>query len=178
MSSVEGGQRTDLQALGRGHDRCIYGAEGKVLVGMDKFRDAEPVRGTYRFSEKVAGSEITKEADFSARAQPRFEQVDDLGHHEDRHQERARVVLQQPEAFAMVTVVCVDIGIERTGVDEQGYRVTSARRISSIRSDTSAVPLRPAPAPIKRRCPLRAPRCSSMAFLVNSETVVDRRSAS
>ncbi len=78
----------------------------------------------------------------------------------------------------MVTVVGVDVGIERAGVDQKRYRLTSARRISSIRSEMSGVPLRPTPAAIKRRRPRGAPRCSSMASLVKSETVVARRSAS
>jgi len=47
------------------------------------------------------------------------------------------VVLEQFEAVGMVPVVRVDIGVEGTGVDEEGYRSTSARRISSIRSEMS-----------------------------------------
>ena len=100
-----------------------------------------------------------------------------LGDDEHGDDERAWVSLQQTEAFIMVTVVGVDVGIERAGVDQEGYRFTSARRISSIRSETSGVPLRPTPAAIKRRRPLHAPRCFSIASLVNSETVVPRRSA-
>jgi hypothetical protein len=42
-------------------------------------------------------------------------------------------------------VIGVDVGVERTRVDEQrGYRFTSVPRISSMRSDTSVLPLRPA----------------------------------
>jgi hypothetical protein len=44
---------------------------------------------------------------------------------------------QQLEAFLMMLVVRVDIGVEGTGIDDQCDRSTSAARISSIRSDTS-----------------------------------------
>ena len=45
--------------------------------------------------------------------------------------------LEQFEAIGVVVVVRIDVGVERPGVDEQGYRATSSRRISSIRTETS-----------------------------------------
>jgi len=53
----------------------------------------------------------------------------------------------------MVTVVGVDVGIQRSGVDQESYRSTSAARISSIRSEMSSRPLRPAPAAANLRPP-------------------------
>lgn len=53
---------------------------------------------------------------------------------------------QQLERFTVMAVVGVDVGVEGAGVDEEGYRVTSAARISSMRSEMSSRPLRPAPA--------------------------------
>jgi hypothetical protein len=44
---------------------------------------------------------------------------------------------EQFEALGVVVVVCVDVGVERAGVDEEGYRETSSRRISSMRTETS-----------------------------------------
>ena len=52
--------------------------------------------------------------------------------------------LEQFEALGVVVVVCVDVGVERAGVDEEGYRATSSRRISSMRTETSCEPLLPA----------------------------------
>ena len=48
--------------------------------------------------------------------------------------------------LVMVSVVGVDVGVERPGVDQDRYFATSAARISSIRSEMSSRPLRPAPA--------------------------------
>ena len=47
---------------------------------------------------------------------------------------------------AVMSVVGVDIGVERSGVDQDRYWVTSTARSSSIRSEMSSRPLRPAPA--------------------------------
>ena len=58
---------------------------------------------------------------------------------------------QQFKAFGVMPIVRIDVRIERTGIDDQCYRSTSAARISSIRSDTSDCPLRPAPAASSRR---------------------------
>ena len=88
------------------------------------------------------------------------------------------MLLEKLKALGMVAVVCIDVGVQGPGVDQERYGRTSARRISSIRSEMSDRPLAPAPAAISRRRPLWEPKCSSMASLVTSETVVARRSAS
>jgi hypothetical protein len=44
---------------------------------------------------------------------------------------------QELERFGVVPVVGIDVGIQRPGVDDEGYRVTSAARISSMRSEMS-----------------------------------------
>ena len=51
-----------------------------------------------------------------------------------------------------IAVVGVDVGIQRSRIDENSYRPTSAARISSIRSEISSRPLRPTPAARRRRC--------------------------
>ena len=66
--------------------------------------------------------------------------------------------LEQFEALGVVVVVCVDVGVERAGVDEKGYRETSSRRISSMRTETSCEPLLPAAAAINFRRPNPPPR--------------------
>jgi hypothetical protein len=72
-----------------------------------------------------------------------------------------------------VLVVGVDIGVQRSRIDEESYGATSARRISSIRSEMSEWPLRPEAAAISRRFPIGPPRCASIASRVSSETVVE-----
>ena len=61
----------------------------------------------------------------------------DFGDHEGRHDQRARVRLEQFEALGVVLVVAVDVGVQRAGVDDQCDRVTSPAMISSTRSEMS-----------------------------------------
>ena len=82
---------------------------------------------------------------------------------------------QEIEAGRVMPVVGVDVGVEGAGVNDQCDSGTSDARISSMRSDTSARPLRPAAAAPSRR---RGPRWLSMASLVSSEMVIPRRCAS
>jgi len=49
--------------------------------------------------------------------------------------------LEQFKAGGVMGVVGVDVRIERPGVDKQRYGEASARRISSIRAETSLWPL-------------------------------------
>ena len=53
---------------------------------------------------------------------------------------------QQIEAGSVVAVVGVYVGVERAGIDDQSDGDASWVRISSIRSDMSRRPLRPAAA--------------------------------
>lgn len=105
------------------------------------------------FGDEISGGEVTEEADLGVRAEPRPEQVDDLGDDEDWDDEWTRVRLEDFEALLVVPVVTVYVGIERPRVDDEGDQATSARRIFSICSDTSETPLAPAPAASRRRRP-------------------------
>ena len=64
--------------------------------------------------------------------------------------------LQEGEAGFVVSIVFVDVGIQRPRIDDQRDRWASRRMISSIRRAVSLRPLRPALAAMKRRRP--APR--------------------
>jgi hypothetical protein len=86
--------------------------------------------------------------------------------------------LEKFEARLVVSIVSIDVGVERSGVDDQRDEPNSAARISSIRSEISVRPLAPAPAARSRLRPVRPPRCASIASLVISEIVVPRRCAS
>jgi hypothetical protein len=56
------------------------------------------------------------------------------------------VGLEQVAGGSVVSVVGVDVRVERSGIDdERGYRTASVDRISSMRSETSLRPLCPAP---------------------------------
>jgi len=78
--------------------------------------------------------------------------MDDLGDDQGRDDERAGVGLEKFECRGVVSVIRVDVGVKRSGVDDdRSYRATSAARISSTRSETSLRPLCPAPAAPSRR---------------------------
>ena len=64
--------------------------------------------------------------------------------------------VKEIQAFLMAAVAGVYICVERSGVHQDGYWVAPSARISSILSEMSVLPLRPAPAaPSRRRPPLR-----------------------
>ena len=62
---------------------------------------------------------------------------------------------QEIKTGSVVPVIGIDVGVERTGINNEGYGVTSLARISSTRSEMSLCPLRPAAAAPRV---LRAPR--------------------
>jgi hypothetical protein len=157
--------------------RGVYGAERQVAVLGDELRDANGVTGMQRLDRKAAAGEIAEEADLRLPAQPSFEQVGDLRDDEGGEDEGAWVGFEQLQAGGVVGVVCVDVGVEGAGVEDQRDGAISAARISSIRSEVSLWPLRPAAAALSCRRP-PAPRCCSSAVRVTSAIVTPRRSAS
>ena len=110
------------------------------------------------FGDQIAGGEVPQEPDFCVVAESGAEQVDHFGDYQDGYQQRTRMGFEQFEALGVVVVVCVDVCVERAGVDEDGYRETSSLRISSMRIETSREPLLPAAAAINFRRPVRPPR--------------------
>lgn len=130
------------------------------------------------FRDQVARCEVRQESDFSVMAESGPEEVHNLRHHQDGYQQRTRMGLEQLKALAVMVVVRIDVGVQRAGVDEQGYRATSSRRISSIRTETSCEPLLPAAEAISLRRSRPPPKWASMASRVSSDTVEPLRSAS
>ena len=85
---------------------------------------------------------------------------------------------EQVEADRVVTVIAIDVRVQRAGVDDQCDGPTSLARISSMRSEMSVLPLAPAPAAMSRRLPRGASSSVSIASRVSSDTVIPRRCAS
>lgn len=107
---------------------------------------------------------VAEELQLGLRAQAGTEQVDDLGNDQGRNDQRSRMGLQQLRTRLVVLVVGIDVGVERTRVNDDSYGVTSLPKISSIRSEMSCRPLRPAAfAPSTRRPGVPSPRSSSSA---------------
>lgn len=90
--------------------------------------------------DEFTRSEIAQKPDLCLHSYARCEKVCDLGDHKDRHQYRARVVLEKAPGAAVFRVVGVVRRVEGAGVGDQ-RPASSDRRISSIRWETSLLPL-------------------------------------
>jgi len=177
VATVEGRDFGGVEPLCRGDHRRVHGAEWQVAVLGDELGDADRVAGVQRLDREGADGEITEEANLRLPAEPGADQVDDLGDDERGEDERTCVGFEQLQAGGVMGVVGVDVGVEGASVEDQRDGAISEARISSIRSETSLWPLRPAAAaPSCRRPP--TPRCCSSAVRVTSAIVTPRRSAS
>lgn len=134
---VQSGDLGGAQPLRRGDHRRVDGAERQITVFADKLCDAHRIGSVQRLDCEVPVGEVAEEADLGLPAEPRGDQVGDLGDDEGGDDEWAGVDLQQLQTGGVVGVVGVDVGVERPGVADQRDAGISAARISSIRSETS-----------------------------------------
>jgi len=91
MAAVEGRDFGGVESLRRGDYGGIDGPEGQVAVLGDKLGDADGVAGVQRLNCEVAPGEIAKETDLGLPAEPRLDQICDLGDDEGGDDERARM---------------------------------------------------------------------------------------
>jgi hypothetical protein len=153
VAPIEGEELTLPEPLSGSDDGGVDRSERQVPVGAGEFRDPDPVGCENRFGDEIPGREVTEKADLGIWAEPRPEQIHDLGDDEDGNNERTLMRLEDLKALLVMPVVTVDVGIQRPCIDDEGDQATSARRIVSICSDTSETPLAPAPAASSRRRP-------------------------
>lgn len=174
VSPIECGDHASANSLARGDDRSVDRTKGKVSVGCDQLRNSKPIGWGNVFGHQLARRQIAEEAHLGVRADSSPQQVGDLRDDQDRHQDWPRVVLKKSPAPAVLGIISVICRVQRSGVGDQ-WAANSDFRISSIRCETSFLPLRPA-GPSRRLPP--STRCVSMAWRVSSDTVIPRRSAS
>ncbi len=146
VAAIESGNGPEVEALGGGHHGGVDRAERQVSVLRHEFGDPQPVGGLDGQRCQRPAGQVAKEPDLGRRSQACGEQVRDLGDDQLRHEQRVRVALQQAQRVGVMSVVSVDVGVERAGIDQQTGQESSSRRISSIRWETSWRPLRPAAA--------------------------------
>ncbi len=180
MASIRGGDVCQVPAFGCGDYRGVSSSQWQVSVFRDEFGDAEPIRRVDGLDHEQTLGQVSEEAHLGFGSESAGDEVCGFGDDEGRDDEGAAVCLEQFEAGFVVCIVGVDVGVQRSGVDDQGaYRSHSRLRISSIRADTSERPLRPAAAaPNRRRAPVGAQRYWVIASRVSSATVIPRRAAS
>jgi hypothetical protein len=79
VPAVGGGDLCDAQALRRGDDGGVDGAEREVVVTGDELGDPERIGGVDRLERQAARSEIAEETDLGVPAEAGGDQVGDLG---------------------------------------------------------------------------------------------------
>ena len=147
------------------------------MISGNELRNPHPIGSKYRLGDEISGSEISEESHFRCPPQSRFDEVGDFGDDELRNQQRTRMRFQEPQTLLVVVIIFVDVGVQRSGVDDQRDRRASSRMISSTRRAVSREPLRADFAAISfRRTP--RPRWLSRACRVTSATVLRLRAAS
>jgi len=152
---------------------------GQVAVQGGQLNDAQPIGGNHGLDAERAACEVAEEAHFGFRTETITEQVGNLGDDEHGDDQRAGVRFEKLQRWHVVGVVGVDVRIKRPRVDnKRTYRKTSAARISSIRSEMSVRPLRPAAAARRLRRPRGSPKYASSASRLISEIDILRCSAS
>lgn len=175
VPSVKRCDSAGAQALGGRDDGCVDRAQRKVAIGRDQFGDAKPVGRLDLLRHEFARGQVPNEAHLCLHSDSRLQEVRDLRDDKHRDQDRSGVGLEKAPATTVLSVVRVVGRVEWAGVGDQ-WPASSDRSISSIRCETSLLPLRPA-AP-NRRLPPGPKRWVSMASRVTSEIVMPRRSAS
>ncbi len=176
MPAIEGRELHDAKTLCSGDHRGVDRPERQVSIVGYELGDPDPIGRPNWFRDQVSCRQVTEESNLSLGAKPGLEQVRHLSHDELRDDQRPRMAFREGQAGFVVSIVFVDVGVQRPGIDDQRDRVASRRRISSMRRAVCVRPLRPDFAAISRRRP--PPRWDSMASRVTSETLVPRRAAS
>lgn len=148
---VEGRHLRDPEAFGGGDDGAVDGPEREIAVAGDQLGDPQPVSVRHGFDDRITGCQVTQKPDLGADPEPRADQVRHFRDDQRRNHQRLGVALQEFQGGPVVAVVGVDVGVQRSGVDEESYGDTSAASISLMRSEMSSRPLRPAPAACNRR---------------------------
>ena len=146
VSSVEGRDSGDTETFGGDNYRGVHGAEGQVSVSVHQFSDPQPVAHSDRVDLEVSRGEVANKADFRVGTESSLEEVDDFGRHQGRNDQWTGMGQQELQAGSVVPVVRVDVCVEWSRVDDQRDDRASRARISSMRSETSERPLRPAAA--------------------------------
>lgn len=156
MPTIQRGDRLDIEPFGCRHYGRIDGSEGQISVLSYEFGDAKPISSGHRIGREIPRRKVAQEADLSLRPDTGLDEIRHLSDHQLRHDQGTRVTEKQRKAGLVVSVVFVDVGVQRPGVDQEGYRRASRRKICSIFLAVSRWPLLPAFAAINlRRLPPR-----------------------
>jgi hypothetical protein len=88
------------------------------MIAAHKLGDPHPIASEHRLREEIARGEIAKEAHLRLPAQTCFDEINDFGDDELRHQQRAGVGFEKPQTRFVVVVILVYGRIQRSGIDD------------------------------------------------------------
>jgi hypothetical protein len=114
---VERGDPDEMQSFGCGNDGGVHRTEREIAVARGELGHTQPIVGVDRLRLEGAGSQVTEEPHLRFGTQPRGDEIGDLADDEHRDDQRPRMGLEKRQALAVVSVVSVDVGVERTSVD-------------------------------------------------------------
>ncbi len=121
VAVVECGDLGDLEPFCLRHHRSVDRSERPAPMAPDELGDTKPVPGGDGLANQVASGKVTQETDFGVHPEPAAQQIGHLGHDQDGHDQGTRVRFQELKSFSVVVVVGVDVGVERSGVDEDRW---------------------------------------------------------
>lgn len=85
----------------------------------DELDDSHEVTGVNWLKREVAQRKVAEESGFCLPSQAACDQIGNLGQNQRWHDQRTRVGLQQLKTCRVIRVVPVDVGVQRTGVNDQ-----------------------------------------------------------
>jgi hypothetical protein len=104
----------DAVPFGGSYDGRVDAAQRQVVVFGDKFGDPDQIGRVDGLDCEVARREVSEEPDLWLPAQPCGQEVHDFGDDESWDQQRSWVCLEEFQAGRVMSVVGVDVGVQRT----------------------------------------------------------------
>lgn len=117
VAPVEGGNGPRAEPLGSANHRGVDGAQRQIAVDRDELGDPQQVARFDWLENQLTGREVFEQADLSLVPSTPREQVRDLCQAQRGNEEGTRMLVEELNAGAVVSVVCVEIGEERPRVD-------------------------------------------------------------
>jgi hypothetical protein len=113
VPAIERRKPRDPKALGCSDDGGVHRSKRQVAVLPDELADAQPVARMYGLDGKRAARDIANEPDLSLLADAARKQVRDLRDRQGGHDQRPRMRLEQLTTRVVMSVVGVDVSVER-----------------------------------------------------------------
>lgn len=125
VSAIQRRDNADAKSFGEGHHGRVDGPQRQVAILGYELCDPHPIAMENWLDKEATGREISKESHLRFPPQARLEEIDDFRDDELRNEEWTGVRFEKPQTRLVVVVILVDICVQRSGIDDQGYRRAS-----------------------------------------------------